>query len=80
MVLAPSNREFTKDRYDYLCLIDGMLQQMVSSWYGKWSIISSHTYHHEVTEWLMGILNFYRVPLERAKIQQAVTVALYSYP
>ncbi|MQL81527.1 hypothetical protein Taro_013980 [Colocasia esculenta] len=51
-----------------------------ASWYGQWSIVSSHRFHFGATEWLMGILHHYCGLLDQAGILHVVAAALHDYP
>ncbi|MQL78644.1 hypothetical protein Taro_011077 [Colocasia esculenta] len=77
--LPPSGRDFVQDGYDRSCFLDRILGG-ATSWYDRWSIVSSHRFRFGATEWLMGILYHYHKMLERVSLLEAVVAALHSYP
>lgn len=80
LFLKPSGSTYVNDGYDNHCMLNKIMSLSIPSWYGKWSVVSSHRFRLGATEWLFGVLHHYGAALENLGIRHAVTAALYNYP
>ncbi|MQL73410.1 hypothetical protein Taro_005755, partial [Colocasia esculenta] len=78
--LLPCHTRYVSGDYDNRCLLNRIVDLTSPSWYGNWSVLSSHIFHFGATEWLMGVLHHYGEILKSAGIYEAVEAALYDYP
>ncbi|MQL74805.1 hypothetical protein Taro_007189, partial [Colocasia esculenta] len=78
--LMPGDSRYAAGSHDIRCLLDRIIDFTSPSWYGHWSVVSSHIFRYGATEWLTGVLHHYGEILKKSGIYGAVEAALYDYP